>query len=129
MTFVPGSENRADPPGSRRYRGPMQLLRDRRIALLVAGQAVNGIGSWCAVVALWGFASFRFDAGPGAIALLGLAWSLPPVLLGPLVGVAFAAVPIAGGLVTLWRVRRDQPAEAEAPPGHPIGPRVRPIAA
>jgi MFS transporter, DHA3 family, macrolide efflux protein len=65
----------------------MQLLRDRRIALLVAGQSLNGIGSWCAIVALWGFASFRFDAGPGAIALLGLAWSLPPVLLGPLAGV------------------------------------------
>jgi predicted MFS family arabinose efflux permease len=65
----------------------MQLLRDRRLALLVAGQAVNGIGSWCAIVALWGFASFRFDAGPTAIALLGLAWALPPVLLGPLAGV------------------------------------------
>ena len=38
------------------------------------------------LVALWGFASFRFDAGPGAIALLGLAWALPPVLLGPLAG-------------------------------------------
>ena len=47
----------------------MQLLRDRRFALLVTGQAVNGIGSWCAIVALWGFASFRFDAGPGATAL------------------------------------------------------------
>jgi predicted MFS family arabinose efflux permease len=65
----------------------MQLLRDRRLALLVAGQAVNGIGSWCAIVALWGFASFRFDAGPSAIALLGLAWALPPVVLGPLAGV------------------------------------------
>ena len=65
----------------------MQLLRDRRLALLVAGQALNGIGSWCAIVALWGFASFRFDAGPGAIALLGLAWALPPLLLGPLAGV------------------------------------------
>ncbi len=65
----------------------MQLLRDRRLALLAVGQAVNGIGSWCAIVALWGFASFRFDSGPGAIALLGLAWALPPVLLGPLAGV------------------------------------------
>jgi MFS family permease len=64
----------------------MSLLRDRRLALLVAGQALNGIGSWCAIVALWGFASFRFDAGPGAIAVLGLAWALPPALLGPLAG-------------------------------------------
>jgi predicted MFS family arabinose efflux permease len=65
----------------------MSLLRDRRLALLVAGQVFNGIGSWCAIVALWGFASFRFDAGPGAIAVLGLSWALPPALLGPLAGV------------------------------------------
>ncbi len=65
----------------------MSLLRDRRLALLVAGQVFNGIGSWCAIVALWGFASFRFDAGAGAIAVLGLAWALPPALLGPLAGV------------------------------------------
>ncbi|MGZ4754595.1 MAG: MFS transporter [Acidimicrobiia bacterium] len=65
----------------------MRLLHDRRLALLVSGQALNGIGSWCAIVALWGFASFRFDAGPGAIALLGLAWSLPPLLLGPVAGI------------------------------------------
>lgn len=65
----------------------MHLLRDRRFARLVAGQAINGIGSWCSLVALWGFASFRFDAGPAGIALLGLAWALPPALLGPLAGV------------------------------------------
>ncbi len=61
----------------------MSLLHDRRLALLVAGQALNGIGSWCAIVALWGFASFRFDAGPGAIAVLGLAWALPPAAPRP----------------------------------------------
>ena len=70
-----------------RYRRPMALLRDRRVALLVGGQAVNAIGSWCALVALWGYASFRFDAGPSAIALLGLAWALPALLLGPIAGV------------------------------------------
>ena len=65
----------------------MSLLRDRRLRLLVFGQAVNAIGSWCALVAIWGFASFHFDAGPGELAILGLAWALPPVLLGPLAGV------------------------------------------
>ena len=62
-------------------------LRDRRVALLVAGQAVNAIGTWCALVALWGYASFRFDAAPTQIALLGLAWALPSVILGPIGGV------------------------------------------
>jgi MFS family permease len=65
----------------------MSVLRDRRFALLAFGQAVNAIGTWCAVVALWGFASFRFDAGPSDLALLGLAWALPAVLLGPVAGV------------------------------------------
>src|SRR6476646_3718514 len=72
---------------SDRYRGRMSLLRDRRFALLAFGQAVNAIGSWCALVALWGFASFRFDAGPSDLALLGLAWALPAVLLGPIAGI------------------------------------------
>ena len=62
-------------------------MRERRLGLLVAGQAVNAIGSWCALVAIWGFASFHFDASPSEIALLGLAWALPPVVLGPFAGV------------------------------------------
>lgn len=65
----------------------MSPLRDRRFALLVAGQAVNGIGSWCALIALWGYAAYRFHAGPEGIALLSLSWSLPAALLGPLGGV------------------------------------------
>ena len=65
----------------------MSPLRDRRFVLLLAGQAVNGIGSWCALVALWGYAAYRFDATPLQIALLSLSWSLPGALFGPLGGV------------------------------------------
>lgn len=88
----------------------MQLLRDRRLAFLAAGNALNEIGSWCTIVALWGFASFRLDAGPGAIALLGLAWALPPVVLGPVAGIpidrlgprrVLIAANLAGALVSL----------------------------
>jgi MFS family permease len=64
----------------------MSLLRDRRFALLISGQAINAIGSWCALVALWGYASYRFDAGPAQIALLSLSWSLPAAVFGPLGG-------------------------------------------
>lgn len=67
----------------------MSPLRDRRFALLAAGQAVNGIGSWCALIAMWGYAAYRFDAGPAQIALISLSWSIPPTLIGP-----FAGVPI-----------------------------------
>ena len=65
----------------------MSLLRDRRFALLLAGQAVNGIGSWCALIALWGYAAYRFNASPAQIALLSLSWSLPAAVFGPLGGV------------------------------------------
>ncbi len=65
----------------------MRLLRDRSFALLFAGQAVNGVGSWAALVAMWGFAAYHFGSGPGQIALLGLSWALPAALVGPLAGV------------------------------------------
>ena|SRR5688500_1374854 len=65
----------------------MRLLRDRSFALLVCGQAISGIGSWAALVALWGFAAYRFDAGAGDIALLAASWALPAALLGPITGV------------------------------------------
>jgi MFS family permease len=65
----------------------MSPLRDRRFVLLLAGQAVNGIGSWCALVALWGYAAYKYDAGPAQIALLSLSWSLLGALLGPWGGV------------------------------------------
>src|SRR4051794_21176891 len=65
----------------------MHLLRQRRFALLLAGQAVNAIGSWAALIAIWGFAAYRFDATPGQVALLALAWAVPAAILGPLAGV------------------------------------------
>src|SRR6476469_2020979 len=66
---------------------PMHLLRTRSFALLFAGQALNGIGSWAALVAMWGFAAYRFDSGPAQIAMIGLAWSVPAAIIGPVAGV------------------------------------------
>lgn len=65
----------------------MPLLRRRWFALLVAGEAINSIGSWASLIALWAFASYRYDAGAAQIAMLGLAWALPAALLGPVAGV------------------------------------------
>lgn len=65
----------------------MHPLRDRRFRALVVGQAVNGIGSWCALVAIWGYAAERFDAEPWQVAVLGLTWTVPGAILGPLAGV------------------------------------------
>ncbi len=62
-------------------------MRDRRFRALVIGQAVNGIGSWCALIAIWGYAAERFDAAPWQVAILGLTWTVPGALLGPMAGV------------------------------------------
>lgn len=58
-----------------------------RFWLFLAGQATSGIGSWATLVAIWGFAAFRFDADPADIGLVGVAWLLPPVVFGPIAGV------------------------------------------
>lgn len=65
----------------------MEVLRDKRFRALVIGQAVNGIGSWCALIAIWGYASDRFDATPWQVAILGLTWTVPGALLGPFAGI------------------------------------------
>jgi MFS family permease len=64
----------------------VRLLRSRAFALLFVGSALNSIGSWAALVAMWGFASYRFHADAGAIALIGLAWAVPSALLSPFTG-------------------------------------------
>jgi predicted MFS family arabinose efflux permease len=65
----------------------MRVLRIPGFAPLLVGQAVNETGNWIAVIAIWGFASFRFDVGAGDLALLFVVLSVPGALLGPLLGV------------------------------------------
>ena len=56
-------------------------------APLLAGQAVNAVGNWVAVIAIWGFAAFEFDADAGDLAMLFVVLSVPGALLGPVLGV------------------------------------------
>jgi len=63
------------------------VLRVRGFRALLAGQAVNETGNWVALVAIWGFAAFRFDAGAQELALLFVVISVPGAVLGPLLGV------------------------------------------
>jgi predicted MFS family arabinose efflux permease len=65
----------------------VRLLRRGPFALLFVGTALNAIGTWATLIALWGYAAYRFHVGPGSIALLGLAWSAPGALLSPVAGV------------------------------------------
>ncbi len=63
------------------------MPRDPRVRLFLAGQAVTRIGSWATAIAIWGYATFAFDADAGQIALIGLVWAVPALLLGPIIGV------------------------------------------
>lgn len=81
-------------------------MRQPRLALLFAGGALNAIGSWATLIALWGFAAYRFHTGPAGIAMLGLAWNVPGALLGPVAGIPIdrfgpKAVMIASDLLGL----------------------------
>ena len=64
----------------------MTLLRQRSFALLWAGSALNAIGSWATLIAMWGFATYRFHSGATTVALIGLAWATPAALLTPVAG-------------------------------------------
>src|ERR1700678_3600049 len=61
-------------------------LRDPRFAFLLIGQSVNAVGSWASAIVLWGFAAYRFNAGPEAISVTVVCWSVPPAVLSPLTG-------------------------------------------
>lgn len=70
----------------------MRVLRVRPFRLLLAGEAVNAVGNWVAIVAIWGFAAFRFDADAGDLATLFVILSVPGTLLGPALGVVIDRV-------------------------------------
>jgi MFS family permease len=65
----------------------MRDLRSRGFALLLAGEAIDAIGTWVGVIAIWGFAAFKFHASAGDVAMLLVVLSVPPALLGPALGV------------------------------------------
>jgi len=76
---------RRDVPGTSRVVRPS--FRDPRFGLLVAGETVNSIGGWASAIVLWGFAAYRFNAGPDAVAVTIVCWAAPPAVLSPLMGV------------------------------------------
>jgi hypothetical protein len=55
---------------------------DPRFVMLLAAQTVNSVGGWACGIALWGFAAYRYHAGPLPVALLTLCWAAPPAVLG-----------------------------------------------
>lgn len=65
----------------------MRVLRTPGFGRLLVGQSVNAVGNWVALIAIWGFASFRFDATAADLALLFVVLAVPGAVLGPLLGV------------------------------------------
>ncbi|HUQ63575.1 MAG TPA: MFS transporter [Acidimicrobiales bacterium] len=65
----------------------MRVLRVPGFKTLLAGQTVNAVGDWVALIAIWGFAAFKFDADAGDLAVLFVVLSVPGVVLGPILGV------------------------------------------
>ena len=57
-----------------------------RVAVFLGSEALSAIGSWATVIAIWGYAAYEFDASPGEVALFGLSFSVPGVVLGPIAG-------------------------------------------
>jgi MFS family permease len=65
----------------------VHLLRQGPVARLFVGTALNALGTWVTLIALWGYASVHFHQGARGLALIGLAWGLPAALVSPVAGV------------------------------------------
>jgi len=57
-----------------------------RVATFLGVEALSAIGSWATIIAVWGYAAYEYDASAGDVALFGVAFALPGVLLGPITG-------------------------------------------
>lgn len=73
--------------GPGRYGRAVRVLRSPGFGALLLGQTVNATGNWVAVIAIWGFAAFQFDADAADIALLLAVLAVPGAVFGPLLGV------------------------------------------
>ncbi len=58
-----------------------------RVAVFLVAEALSAVGSWATIVAVWGYAAYRYDATPGEVALFGIAFAVPGLVLGPVAGV------------------------------------------
>lgn len=58
----------------------------RRVLWFLVAEAISAIGSWATAVVVWGYAAYKYDATAGDIALFGVAFTVPGVLLGPISG-------------------------------------------
>jgi MFS family permease len=79
-----GRQRRGRP---RRERPVRPSFLDFRFGLLLAGETLNSVGGWASAIVLWGFAAYRFDASPYAVAVTVMCWAAPAAVLSPVMGV------------------------------------------
>jgi DHA3 family macrolide efflux protein-like MFS transporter len=67
-------------------RRPSGVTRSEKLSVsLTLGVLINGMGSWAALIALWGFASYQYQVDAKQLSALTLAWAAPTILVAPLV--------------------------------------------
>jgi MFS family permease len=57
-----------------------------RVGAFLLAETLSAIGTFATMIAIWAYAAYRYDATPAQIALYGVAFSAPGVVLGPLGG-------------------------------------------
>ena len=66
----------------------MSSPREPRIVAFLAAETLSAVGSWATMIAIWGYAAFEFDASASEVAIFGLAFGIPGMVLGPVAGAA-----------------------------------------
>jgi predicted MFS family arabinose efflux permease len=57
-----------------------------RVVAFLGAEALSAAGSFATVIAVWGYATYHFDATPSELSVYGLAFAAPGVLFGPIAG-------------------------------------------
>lgn len=63
-------------------------LRDNRVRAFLVAEAISAVGSFATFMAIWWFATDRFDASASEVSFFGVAFIAPAVVLGPITGTA-----------------------------------------
>jgi MFS family permease len=68
------------------------VSQERRVQVFLAAQTLSSIGSWATLTALWGVSQYHFGVGAGGVTAVAIGWSMPTVLLFPIVGIVIDRV-------------------------------------
>src|SRR5689334_12990032 len=84
--------------------GWRQLLRDRNVRWLYAGQMISQVGDGASTVALLWFVSAMTDSAL-AMSLIGVLQTIPPLVFGPFAGVLLDRIEKRRAMIVIDAVR------------------------